>query len=269
MVLLLLLNINVPVLVSGHGGLASEDDHDDDGDADSPRGQKLLVISLDGFRYDFLDIHKTATLTKLSAEGVRAQSLTSSYATKTFPNHISIVTGLYEESHGIVANTMYDPLWNETFHYCAGDKSCGKWYGGKPIWNVNELNNNLAVHHGNVSKWSRFRRHGGDAAHKEQEGTMRASGVVYWPGIGAQINDMNVTFMENFKTPNQAGYLNFRERLDKILSWFLHDSTPINLGLVYNEYPDQLCHKYGPESKEVCKSFGVSPMVSVISCLIM
>jgi len=195
------------------------------------KGKNLLVISLDGFRYDFLDIAGTTTLNKLASRGVRAKSLTSSYVTKTFPNHYSIATGLYEESHGIVTNTMWDPLWEELFFSCT-DPECGKWYGGEPIWNSNELANQRAP---------------GSSRQR------RGSGVVYWPGASAEINNMNITFSEKYVDPysNDSSYLNLRQRFDKAISWFTDEETPVNLAMVYYEFPDKLGHIYGPESAEV------------------
>ena len=208
----------------------------------STQPQRLLLISLDGFRHDFLDIHSAPTLTKLASDGVKAKSLTASYVTKTFPNHHTLATGLYEETHGIIANRMYDSEFNEGFNHCS-TPACGKWYGGEPIWNSNELNN------GDESrKRSRYRRHGG-ASHTEQ--VTRRSGVVYWPGASASINNMNVTHDIPYLSSDSKGYLTLRNRFDIILDWFSDDTDPINLGVVYYESPDRECHTYGPESAEV------------------
>jgi len=63
----------------------------------------------------------------------------SQFPTETFPNHYSIITGLYPESHGIVANVFYDPALNATFNY--KDSNChkdvdGKWFKGEPVSNI-------------------------------------------------------------------------------------------------------------------------------------
>src|SRR5690348_9882420 len=68
----------------------------------------VLLISLDGFRYDYLDKYKPAALNKLAREGVRAKWMIPSFPTKTFPNHYTIATGLYPAHHGIVENNVYD-----------------------------------------------------------------------------------------------------------------------------------------------------------------
>jgi len=70
----------------------------------------LLVISFDGFRWDYPDIYKLPHFNSILKRGVRVKHVDNSFATVTFPSHFTMVTGLYEETHGIVANTIYDPL---------------------------------------------------------------------------------------------------------------------------------------------------------------
>lgn len=208
----------------------------------STKPQRLLVVSLDGFRHDFMEIHSAPILQKLANDGVKAKSMTASYVTKTFPNHHTIATGLYEESHGIIANRMYDPVLNKSFNHCS-TPDCGNWYGGEPIWNSNELNNREEAR-----KRSRLRRH---ASSHTLSPLVRRSGAVYWPGASASINSMNVTYSIPYSGPSDEDYMTLRQRFDKIVEWFTDDSNPINLGVVYSESPDRECHKYGPESLEV------------------
>ncbi|HEX8637669.1 MAG TPA: alkaline phosphatase family protein, partial [Pyrinomonadaceae bacterium] len=68
----------------------------------------VILISLDGFRYDYLEKFNPPTLNKLAREGVRAKWMIPSFPTKTFPNHYTIATGLYPENHGIIENNIYD-----------------------------------------------------------------------------------------------------------------------------------------------------------------
>ena len=70
----------------------------------------LILISLDGFRWDYLDWAEASNLSRLAAAGVRAEGLIPVFPSKTFPCHYSIVTGLYPGNHGIVSNYMYDPV---------------------------------------------------------------------------------------------------------------------------------------------------------------
>ena len=70
----------------------------------------VILVSLDGFRYDYAEKYRAEHLLAMAKEGASAPNgMIPSYPTVTFPNHYSIVTGLYPEHHGIVANDFYDP----------------------------------------------------------------------------------------------------------------------------------------------------------------
>src|SRR5688500_705639 len=93
----------------------------------------VILISLDGFRYDYVGKYATPRLKRLASEGVRAKSLIPSFPTKTFPNHYTLVTGLYPENHGIVENNVYD--YGEVFSMSKRDEVQNpRWWGGEPIW---------------------------------------------------------------------------------------------------------------------------------------
>src|SRR5690606_13581381 len=69
----------------------------------------VLLVSIDGFRPDYLERGLTPHLDELAERGVRAEALIPSFPTKTFPNHYTMVTGLRPDRHGLVANNMWDP----------------------------------------------------------------------------------------------------------------------------------------------------------------
>jgi predicted AlkP superfamily pyrophosphatase or phosphodiesterase len=73
----------------------------------------LLLISFDGFRWDYPDLYYLPNFNSILKRGVRVKHIDNSFATVTFPSHFTIVTGLYEETHGIVANQIYDPILKE------------------------------------------------------------------------------------------------------------------------------------------------------------
>ncbi|XP_033741496.1 ectonucleotide pyrophosphatase/phosphodiesterase family member 5-like [Pecten maximus] len=183
----------------------------------SPR---CLLISFDGFRWDYLNNASTPNFDKLIKDGVTAtHGVVNAFITKTLPNHYTIVTGLYEESHGIVGNTMYDPLFNEVFHISDKQQATeSKWFdnGGEPIWVTNQ-----------------------------RQGNAHRSGVLYWPGDGAAVKGFRPYRYEvyNPDVKNET-------RVDKIIEWFT-DDYPINLGLLYFEQPDALGHEVGPDSPEM------------------
>jgi len=75
----------------------------------------VILVSLDGFRWDYPNYFETPNLDKMAKNGVKAKSMQPSYPTKTFPNHYSIATGLYPDHHGIVNNNFYDPTTQKSF----------------------------------------------------------------------------------------------------------------------------------------------------------
>ncbi|KAK0487700.1 alkaline-phosphatase-like protein [Armillaria novae-zelandiae] len=95
----------------------------------------VLIISIDGLRADYLDRGLTPHLVNISKQGLRAKSMRPIFPTLTFPNHWALMTGLYAESHGIVANNFWDPASNEEFHYNL-EASAWKpdWWFGEPMW---------------------------------------------------------------------------------------------------------------------------------------
>lgn len=95
----------------------------------------LILISIDGFRADYLAKYNPPHLISLAREGIRARWMTPSYPTLTFPNHYTIATGLHPQHHGIVGNDIYDPTTDASFSM--GKSESGhdaRWWGGEPIW---------------------------------------------------------------------------------------------------------------------------------------
>src|SRR5262245_18878055 len=96
-----------------------------------PAESHVLIISIDGFRHDYATLHGAPNLESIGREGARAEGLIPVFPSVTFPNHLSIATGLYPEHRGIVDNVFYDPARKATFHYNrAEDSTDGSWYGG-------------------------------------------------------------------------------------------------------------------------------------------
>ena len=102
------------------------------GAADSPH---LVLISIDGFCWDYLSNYPTPALGRIAGAGVRAESMRPVYPSLTFPNHYSIATGLYPAEHGIVHNHFPDETRKDWYHlYDRSSVEDGRWYGGEPIW---------------------------------------------------------------------------------------------------------------------------------------
>src|SRR4051812_38630789 len=95
----------------------------------------VVLVSFDGFAAGYLDRQPLPAFRRLGAAGVRAPAMWPSFPSKTFPNHYTIVTGLYPGHHGIVANTFWDPARDAQFTIRDRAASIdGSWYGGEPIW---------------------------------------------------------------------------------------------------------------------------------------
>ena len=104
------------------------------GVAETGAAPQVILVSMDGFRRSYLDTDSVPTLHALGREGVTAQAMIPSFPTLTFPNHYTIVTGLYPEHHGIVGNTIYDPEFKALFTMSNAASRESRWWGGQPIW---------------------------------------------------------------------------------------------------------------------------------------
>lgn len=101
----------------------------------------VILISADGFRHDYAKKYNAENLLRLSKNGVVSKGMIPSYPSNTFPNHYTLVTGMYPSTHGLIDNSFYDPKRDET--YTMGNKKMvtdSSWYGGLPLWGLAEKN---------------------------------------------------------------------------------------------------------------------------------
>src|SRR5262249_2973472 len=96
----------------------------------------VILVSLDGFRYDYPKRYHADHLLALAAQGASApEGMIPAFPSQTSPNHYTIITGLYPEHHGIVANSFYDPARKEVYNsHDIKAVANGAWYGGTPLW---------------------------------------------------------------------------------------------------------------------------------------
>ena len=176
----------------------------------------LIVISLDGFRWDYPEIYHLAYFDSIAKMGVKAHSVQPCFPTVTFPNHYSMATGLYPEHHGIVQNKFYDPLLKLT--YKIGDRKTvmdGRFYGGEPIWVT-----------------------------AEKQGLKTAS--YYWVGSEALIKGIQPTYWKVYENK-----IPFNQRVDTVMQWLqLPEKERPHLILFYLPEPDAVSHDFGPLGKE-------------------
>ncbi len=178
----------------------------------------VVLVSLDGFRYDYPKKFGTKNLLAMAARGASApDGMLPSYPSLTFPNHYSLVTGLYPEHHGIVANTFYDPARKEAYAFNNPKKSGdGTWYSGTPMWVL-----------------------------AEQQG-MRAA-TFFWPTSDAEIQGKRPDYyMDPYddKFPDE-------QRIDQVLAWLKlpPDKRPHFITLYYSN-TDHAGHNFGPDAPE-------------------
>lgn len=176
----------------------------------------VLLVSLDGFRADYLQRGLTPTIQRMAENGVHSPFMMSSFPTVTFSNHYSIVTGLYPESHGIISNYFFDPVFQANFSLRTSVKFNGTWWGGEPIWNT-------------------LARHG------------KKSATFFWPGSDADIHGMHPTYWRKYDRS-----VPYRNRVQQVLEWLSlkADERPAWVCLYLNE-PDHEGHATGPYSPQL------------------
>lgn len=185
--------------------------------SNQPQTNKLLLISFDGFRYDYLSKTDTPNFDKLVENGVISEGLIPIFPSKTFPNHYAIATGLYPENNGFVGNNMYDPEMDASFTMRDRDAvENPAWYGGEPIWNTVE----------NAGK---------------------KAGTMFWVGSEAPIQDMRPT---HWKVYDQS--MGDSARIDTVVKWMSYeDPKQVDFGTLYFHFVDSQGHRFGVDSPEL------------------
>uniref|UniRef100_A0A8C4VNA2 Ectonucleotide pyrophosphatase/phosphodiesterase 3 n=1 Tax=Gopherus evgoodei TaxID=1825980 RepID=A0A8C4VNA2_9SAUR len=156
---------------------------------------------------------------KLKTCGTHSKYMRAAYPTKTFPNHYTIVTGLYPESHGIIDNNMYDVNLSQSFSLSGQAKFDPVWWKGQPIW-LTAMYQNLKA------------------------------GTFFWPGSDVPING---TYPNLYRLYNNS--IIYQQRISEILTWLDGSkSERPDFYTLYIEEPDSSGHSYGPVSGGVIKA---------------
>jgi len=203
--LCLLLFAGSAVLAAGSGGV----------NAPAQRDMPYLVlVSIDGFRWDYPDRYATPTLDRIAARGVRAERLVPVFPTLTFPNFYSIATGLYPAHHGIIGNRFLSPGRDRYYSLSERDQvQDGSWYRGVPVW--------VAA---------------------EQAGMVTAD--YFSVGTEAAINGVELTYWNAFdaSVPGEA-------RVRQAIEWLaMPAETRPHFVTLYFEDVDKASHEAGPEA---------------------
>jgi predicted AlkP superfamily pyrophosphatase or phosphodiesterase len=177
----------------------------------------LILISIDAFRWDYLERFTPPTLTRLASEGVRAEGLIPQFPSKTFPNHYTLVTGLTLAHHGIISNNMKAPDIPGNFSMSNRDVLADpRWWGGEPIWNT-----------------------------AERQG--RRASSMFWPGSETLIGRRRATYWMTYD-----GDMSHADRVKRTLDWLAlpERDRPSFLTLYYADV-DSAGHSRGPDSQDV------------------
>lgn len=186
-----------------------------DGPTPPPNAPIVLLVSLDGWRWDYLEKFDAPNLRALAARGVRAEGLIPAFPSKTFPNHYTIVTGLYPEHHGITSNNMIDEHIGERFSLQAATARDSRWWSGEPLWAA-------AISQG------------------------RRAMSMFWPGSDVEINGVR----PNEWSVYDAG-VSGEARVEKVLSWLsLPPAARPSFITLYFEDVDVAGHQFGPTAPE-------------------
>jgi alkaline phosphatase D len=188
-------------------------------DTRKPFKNYVLLVSLDAFRWDYSKLYNTPNLNKLAKDGVKADRMYSSFPTVTFPNHYSIVTGLYPDHHGLINNSF--PAPDLGLYFRMGDRTAVEnpsFYGGEPVWVT-----------------------------AEEQGVRSAS--FFWVGSEAPIGGMHPTYWKKYDES-----VTYEARIDTVVKWLGYppEKRPELVTLYFDE-PDATSHTFGPVSPQTGK----------------
>ncbi|WP_263359468.1 alkaline phosphatase family protein [Acidicapsa ligni] len=197
----------LPVIHTDHGPNSAQ----------AQKAHYVVLVSLDGFRWDYTKKYGASHLLSIGRQGVWApEGILPSYPSLTFPNHYAIVTGLYPEHNGLVANYFYDA--QKDARYRLGDDATvtdGSWYKGVPLWSL-----------------------------AESQGMRTA--CLFWPGSEAEIAGQRPTDYLKFddKVDESA-------RIDQVFAWLKEpEATRPHFITLYYSDVDHAGHEYGPDAPE-------------------
>jgi alkaline phosphatase D len=182
----------------------------------------VVLVSLDGFRWDYTKRYGATHLQGLARQGVWApEGMLPSYPSLTFPNHYAIATGLYPEHNGLVANGFLDPrreAEGKPAKYGIGDAKAvtdGSWYSGVPLWSL-----------------------------AEQQGMRTA--CLFWPGSEAKIAGEQPSEYLKFDD-----HVSEEARIGQVIAWLKEpeSSRPHFITLYYSDV-DHAGHEFGPDAPE-------------------
>ena len=186
-------------------------------DVKAENAPSILLISIDGFRWDYVDKYQPKFLTQFAQHSARLKSLRPSFPTKTFPNHLTLVTGSYPQHHGIIANGFYAPDLGLNYSLRRSESvNNPQFYKRDPIWVIAEQQN------------------------------MRTA-TFFWPGSEAAISDTLPTYLVRFDQT-----IDHQIRIDTVVNWYkLPANRRPHFSTLYFDEVDSAGHDYGQDSPQL------------------
>jgi predicted AlkP superfamily pyrophosphatase or phosphodiesterase len=180
-------------------------------------GRLTILVSIDGWRWDYDTKAPAPALRALMARGARAEALIPAFPSKSVPNHYSMATGLYPGHHGMIANVIRDPATGRVFRRTdRAEVANPMWWGGEPIWNT-----------------------------AQRQGLIAAT--MFWPGSEALVGGMQPRYWREYDAGVPAA-----ARVDQVLAWLDRPRAERpSLVTLYLEDVDLMGHWYGPDSTQV------------------
>lgn len=177
----------------------------------------VLMILIDGYRYDYNPLFKPKNLLAFQRSSSGAKALIPVFPSKTFPNHYSIMTGLYSDHHEIVSNYFKNPFTDKIFKVGERDSSKNnEWYRGDPLWFIAEKN-----------------------------GIKTA--CYFWVSCEIIKSGIRPSYFESYSNLPQS-----KERVQKVLSWLqLPETVRPHFLTLYFSSLDSAAHRFGVQSPEV------------------
>ncbi len=179
----------------------------------------VILVSMDGFRFDYAERFKAKNILAVRDNGASAAAMIPSFPSVTFPNHISIVTGMYPEHHGIVGNSFWDPARNEQYSMQRTGTD-GSWYqNATPLWVLAEQQHVIAA-------------------------------CMFWPTCDGEIRGARPTYWKKYD-----GGVPDESRVKQVIEWLRlpEEQRPHFITLYFSDV-DSAGHRYGPESLETAEA---------------
>ena len=175
----------------------------------------VLMIGLDGLRFDAIDRWDAPNLRALAARGVRPDHMIPVMPSKTFTNFYSLATGLYPDRHGMISNAPYDRVFDAIYANREGGAQDPRWWGGEPIWITAETQN-------------------------------IRSGTMFWPGSEIEHDGVRPSIWHAY-----VHEMPYEDRVAEVLSWFdASAGQRPRLATIYFDHVDTITHRAGPFTPE-------------------